>query len=150
MNVTDPHFPGITIDDSNERIDAVQVWSWLKDCYWCKGIPQDTVVRAIRGSICFGMYEGEHMVAFARVVTDRATFAWLCDVVVDPSHRGRGLGTWLAGAVRDHPELQGLRRFLLATADAHEVYRRVGFVPSNAPDRFMEIVDREIYQRQGG
>jgi GNAT superfamily N-acetyltransferase len=106
--------------------------------YWAQGRPLDTVQRSIEGSLCFGVYEGTRQVGFARVVTDRATFAWLCDLFVAEGHRGRGLGKWLVECIVAHPDLQTLRIFLLATRDAHELYRRYGgFEALPAPDRFM-------------
>ena len=98
--------------------------------------------RALDNSICFGVYRGEEQVAFARVVTDRATFGYLADVFVVDAHRGRGLGKWLVEAVLDHPELQGLRQFILGTWDAHGLYERFGWRPLKRVERFMSIERR--------
>ncbi len=116
------------------------------EAYWSRGIPQDTVERAIAGSLCFGGYvEGEGQVAFARVVSDFATFAYLADVFVLPAHRGQGYSKQLMDAVFTHPQLQGLRRFMLATSDAHGLYARYGFTAPARPDRLMEVVRPDIY-----
>lgn len=116
------------------------------EAYWSRGIPQDTVERAIAGSLCFGGYvEGEGQVAFARVVSDFATFAYLADVFVLPAHRGQGYSKQLMDAVFAHPQLQGLRRFMLATSDAHGLYARYGFTAPARPDRLMEVVRPDIY-----
>ncbi|GAA3397567.1 GNAT family N-acetyltransferase [Streptomyces roseoviridis] len=124
------------------RIDAARVHHWLStDSYWAAGRPRKTQDRAIAGSLNFGAYDrttGE-MAAYARVVTDYATFAWLCDVYVDRPARGGGLGTALVTAVRDHLEPYGLRRIALATADAHGVYEKVGFAPLQNPDNWMAL-----------
>ncbi|MEU5721364.1 GNAT family N-acetyltransferase [Micromonospora sp. NPDC047738] len=130
---------GYHLSTDPTRLDLDRVHHWLStDAYWALGRERDTVERAFAGSLGFGVYrpgDGQQ-VAVARVVTDRATFAWLCDVYVDPAERGRGLGTWLAGAVRDHLTELGVRRIVLATADAHGVYAKVGFTPVE-PDMWM-------------
>lgn len=123
---------GYQLSTDPDRIDLDLVHRWLStDAYWALGRDRETVARAFAGSVGFGVYRpGDgRQVAVARVVTDRATFAWLCDVYVDPAERGRGLGTWLAGAARDHLAELGVRRIVLATADAHGVYAKVGFTP---------------------
>ena len=129
------------------RIDIESVHRFLSDeAYWSPGVPQDVVRRAIAGSLVFGLYRGSAQVGLARVVSDRATFAWLCDVYVLEEHRGHGLGKWLMECVKAHPELQGLRRWLLATRDAHGLYEQFGFEPVD-PERFMEIRDPDVYKR---
>ena len=135
---------GYQISTDPDRLDLDRVHRWLStDAYWALGRNRETVGRAFGGSIGFGVYRpgDDVQVAVARVVTDRATFAWLCDVYVDRAERGRGLGTWLAGAVRDHLAELGVRRILLATADAHGMYVKVGFTPID-PDRWMELDHR--------
>ncbi|AXH90232.1 GNAT family N-acetyltransferase [Micromonospora aurantiaca] len=135
---------GYEISTDPDRIDLDRVHVWLStDAYWALGRERETVARAFTGSIGFGVYRpGDgRQVAVARVVTDGATFAWLCDVYVDPAERGSGLGTWLAGAVRDHLNELGVRRILLATLDAHGVYAKIGFKPV-AADRWMELDQR--------
>ncbi|MFF4507236.1 GNAT family N-acetyltransferase [Streptomyces sp. NPDC001401] len=143
MNDT-PSLPeGYEISTDPARIDVERVHRWLStDAYWAKGRPREKQERAIAGSLNFGVYEtvsGEQ-VAYARVITDRATFAWLCDVYVDRSVRGKNIGTAMVGAVRDHLEPYGLRRILLATADAHGVYAKLGFAPLDPPDIWMALV----------
>ncbi len=116
------------------------------EAYWSRGIPQDTVARAIAGSLCFGGYvDGAGQVAFARVISDCATFAYLADVFVLPAHRGQGYSKQLMDAVFAHPQLQGLRRFMLATWDAHGLYAQYGFTAPARPDRLMEVVRPDIY-----
>jgi GNAT superfamily N-acetyltransferase len=135
---------GYQLSTDPARLDLDRVHHWLStDAYWALGRDRETVRRAFAGSIGFGVYRpGDgRQVAVARVVTDGATFGWLCDVYVDRAERGRGLGTWLAGAVRDHLAGLGVRRILLATADAHGVYRKIGFTVV-AADRFMELDER--------
>ncbi|GAB3388550.1 GNAT family N-acetyltransferase [Micromonospora halotolerans] len=138
------HPDGYLLSTDPDRLDLDRVHHWLStDAYWALGRDRDTVARAFAGSIGFGVYRpGDgRQVAVARVVTDRATFAWLCDVYVDRAERGRGLGTWLAGAARDHLAEWGVRRIVLATADAHGVYAKVGFTPVE-PDRWMAYDQR--------
>lgn len=102
----------------------------------------------MRSSICFGVFEGEKQVGFARVVSDRTTFAYVCDVFVLESHQGKGLGTWLMQCVVRHPELQGLRRWHLTTRDAHSLYRKVGFTLLSKPERHMEVFTPDIYKQK--
>jgi GNAT superfamily N-acetyltransferase len=122
------------------RLDAALVHTWLsKDAYWAMGRPREKQDRAIATSLNFGLYEaaGGAQVGYARVVTDESTFAWLCDVYIAPEARGKGLGTALVAAIRDHLAPFGLRRILLATADAHGVYAKVGFEPLAMPEKWM-------------
>jgi len=131
---------GHTISDDAERLDIDLVHGFLsRDAYWSAGVPRHVIERAIANSLCFGVFDpGMAQVGFARVVTDRASFAYLCDVFIIVEARGRGLGRWLCATVLTHPDLQGLRRFLLATADAHGLYSPLGFAPLSKPDRFLE------------
>ena len=133
---------GYELSSDPGRLDIDRVHHWLAtDAYWALGRPQETVLRAIEGSAAYGIYgPGDRgQVAFARAVTDGATFAWLCDVYVDPAERGNGLGRWLVGAVRDDLADRGVRRILLATWDAHGVYAKLGFNPLAEPDHWMEL-----------
>ncbi|TDC72172.1 GNAT family N-acetyltransferase [Micromonospora sp. KC606] len=135
---------GYQLSTDPDRIDLGRVHHWLStDAYWALGRSRETVARAFAGSIAFGVYRAGDgaQVAVARVVTDAATFAWLCDVYVARRERGRGLGSWLAGAARDHLAELGVRRILLATADAHGVYAKLGFIPVQ-PERWMELDQR--------
>jgi GNAT superfamily N-acetyltransferase len=137
-------------------LDLDVIHSFLSQhSYWAQGIPRDVVVRSIANSLCFGVYavtngvtnEGRTQIGFARVTTDRATFAYLGDVFILPGHRGRGLSKRLMETVLAHPDLQGLRRWLLATADAHELYRKFGFTQVGDPSRMMTRHDPDVYMR---
>ncbi|MEU6144861.1 GNAT family N-acetyltransferase [Streptomyces sp. NPDC047081] len=143
MTDTPPLPDGYEISTDPERLDVGRVHRWLStDAYWATGRPREKQERAIAGSLNFGVYDagsGEQ-VAYARVVTDHATFAWLCDVYVDRSVRGKNIGTALVGAVRDHLQPLGLRRIMLATADAHGVYAKLGFEPLADPGIWMALV----------
>jgi GNAT superfamily N-acetyltransferase len=106
--------------------------------YWAQGRPIEVVKRSVENSLCFGVYDGSRQIGVARVVTDYATFAWLCDVFVDEQYRGRGLSKWLVEVIVRHPQMQGLKRFMLATRDAHELYARYGgFEPLKDPEKWM-------------
>ncbi len=126
----------ITTDPSAMDLDAIH--GYLTRSYWATGVSREVVARSIAGSIPFGVFAGDRQVGFARVISDRATFAYLADVFVLEEYRGQGLGVWLVEVVAAHPELQGLRRWLLATRDAHSLYAKVGFEPLPAPERFMQ------------
>ncbi|MGA5261582.1 GNAT family N-acetyltransferase [Streptomyces griseoincarnatus] len=140
----DPRLPeGYAISTDPARTDAATVHRWLStDAYWALGRARETQDKAIAGSLNFGVYDTVTgaQVAYARVVTDRATFAWLCDVYVDPAVRGKGLGTALVTAVRDEVRGYGVRRVLLATHDAHDVYAPIGFRPLERPDQWMALI----------
>ena len=137
-----------SISTDRARLDAALVHRYLSDqSYWARGVPLELVQRAICNSLCFGVYRGAEQVGFARVVTDAATFAYLADVFILPAHRGLGLGKRLMAAVMAHPELQGLRRFMLATRDAHGLYRQFGFQDLKHPQILMERHDPQVYQR---
>ena len=128
------------------RLDRGVIHRFLADSYWARGIPRAVVDRSIDHSLPFGLFEANRQVGFARVITDYATFAYLADVFVLESHRGRGLARWLTEVILSHPDLQGLRRWVLATRDAHALYRKVGFRDPEDPSRYMEIVNREVYR----
>jgi N-acetylglutamate synthase-like GNAT family acetyltransferase len=124
------------------------VHAMLKETYWSPGIPRETVARACANSMCaIARDDNGKLIGFARLVTDKATFAWLCDVVVAPGKQGRGLGRALVRTLQEHPELQGLRRWLLGTKDAHGVYAPLGFTPLDHPERFMQIRNPAPYGR---
>jgi len=137
---------GYRLSFAAEDIDAVAAHAFLNQAYWCEGIPLALIERAIANSLCIALHaEGQGQVGFARVVTDRTTFAYLCDVYVLEDHRGQGLADWMVQSLLAYPDLQGLRRFMLFTRDAHPLYARHGFKPLAAPDRGMEVVRPGIY-----
>jgi GNAT superfamily N-acetyltransferase len=131
---------GYVISTDPGRLDLDRVHAFLaEESYWSPGVPRDVVERAVAGSLVFGAYRGDEQVGFARVVTDRATFAWVCDVFVVPEHRGRAVGKLLVEAIVAHPDLSGIRRLMLATADAHGLYRQFGFRALERPQRYLAI-----------
>ncbi len=131
---------------SFDNIDAAAAHAFLTKAYWCEGIRLAMVERAIQHSLCIALHaQGQGQVGFARVVTDRTTFAYLCDVYVLEDHRGLGLADWMVQSLLAHPDLQGRRRFLLFTRDAHTLYARHGFQPLATPQRGMEIVRPGLY-----
>jgi len=134
----------VSTDPARQDVDAIH--AYLTRAYWCEGIPHEVVERAVRHSLCFGLFDGKAQVGLARIVTDYATFAYLCDVYVLESHRGRRLGKWLVECVMTHPQLQGLRRFNLATRDAHSLYAQFGFQPLRQPEVHMEKHKPDIYK----
>jgi GNAT superfamily N-acetyltransferase len=135
------------ISTHRARLDLNAIHGFLASCYWAKGIPREVVARSIEHSLCFGIYEGGGaQVGFARVVSDFATVAYLGDVFVLESHRGRGLSKWLMQCVMEHPALQNLRRWILLTRDAHALYSKFGFTPVKAPERYMELHQPNVYE----
>jgi GNAT superfamily N-acetyltransferase len=146
--MTDKTLPeGYEISTDAGRLDHAVIHRFLcQDSYWARGIPRSVMERSLRNSLCFGLYHQGAQVGLARVVTDYATFALLADVFVLESHRGLGLSKRLLDRVTSHPDLQGLRRWLLLTSDAHSLYARYGFEPLTASARFMEIARPDIYQ----
>jgi GNAT superfamily N-acetyltransferase len=140
---------GYSISDAPERFDVARAHQWIGwHSYWAQGIPLATFARACANSLTVGAYAPvDDMVAMARVVTDRATFGWICDIFVDEAHRGSGLGKRLMAYLKHHPELQGFRRLHLATRDAHGLYAQFGFTPLTGADRWMEIRDPDVYRR---
>ena len=130
----------VIVSTDPARLDLDAIHGFLAGSYWAEGIPREVVERSVRGSLCFGAYRGDRQVGFARVISDRATFAYVCDVFVLPDERGRGVGQCLMGAIRAHPDLQNLRRWTLFTRDAHELYRRFGFTEGRYPERLMEVL----------
>jgi GNAT superfamily N-acetyltransferase len=137
---------GCFVTTDSSKIDRDLVHAFLADAYWSKGLPRGVFERSIANALCFSVYDGDAQVGFARVVTDRATFAYLADVFVLEPHRGRGLSRLLMETIVAHPDLQGLRRWVLATRDAHGLYARYGFTPLGQPDRFMERWNPRVYQ----
>ncbi|MBY0114345.1 MAG: GNAT family N-acetyltransferase [Phycisphaerales bacterium] len=148
--------PRYIVSTDKSRLDRDAIHAFLSTCYWSPGIARECVDRAIEHSLCWGVYdtstprEGRDgvfaQVGFARVVTDRASFAYLCDVFVLESHRGAGLGKLLMKAIMAEPAIRGIRCFALKTRDAHGLYKQFGFAPMPDPTRYMEILDRETYK----
>lgn len=136
-----------TISTEKGRLDVDVIHGFLTVSYWAAGIPRAVVEQSIEHSLPFGVYHGTRQVGFARVITDYTTFAYIGDVFVIEEYRGRGLSKRLMEAVVNHPDLQGLRRWILMTRDAHGLYEKVGFTPSQAPERLMERYFAEVYQR---
>jgi GNAT superfamily N-acetyltransferase len=143
------HLDGWTLSDDPTRFDLDRAHRWIGDeSYWAAGIPRETFARAVAASLTVGAYGADgSMAAMARVVTDRATFGWICDVFVGEAHRGRGLGKAIMTYLAAHPDLQGFRRMHLATRDAHGLYAQFGFAPLTGVDRWMEIRNRDVYAR---
>ena len=131
---------GFSISTDNSLLDVELIHNYLdKDSYWANGIPFEKLERSIANSLCFGLYFEQKQIGFARVVTDRATFGYLADVFVLPEFRKRGLSKWLVQTIMGHHDLQGLRRWSLATADAHGLYAQFGFTEITHPERWMQI-----------
>jgi GNAT superfamily N-acetyltransferase len=139
------HKQNYLISTDPSKIDVDAAHDFLSRVYWSEGIPKTTLKRAIENSLCFGLFQNEMQIGFARLITDRTTFAYLCDVYVLEGHRGKGLATWLMECIVGHPDLHGLRRFCLFTKDAHKLYSRFGFTPMKNTDRYMEIFQPGIY-----
>ncbi|HVR40755.1 MAG TPA: GNAT family N-acetyltransferase [Thermoanaerobaculia bacterium] len=136
----------IRISTDRTQLDLELIHRWLSgESYWATGIPRERLERAIANSFCFGAFDGDAQVGFARVITDYATFAYIADVFVIESHRGRSVSKQIMEAIRTHPELQGLRRWHLSTRDAHGLYAQYGFVPLGSPERHMEILAKNPY-----
>lgn len=133
----------ISTDKLKLNIDVIH--SFLTTSYWAQGILRSTVEQCIKNSLCFGAYYGDEQVGFARVISDYTTFAYLADVFVVEAHRGNGVSKMIMDEVIKHPQLQGLRRFVLGTRDAHGLYEKYGFTPLKAPDRWMEIHNPDVY-----
>ena len=139
---------GYLITDDPARLDADAVHAYLKRSYWAEGIPRDVVQRALANSLCLGIYASDgQQVGLVRVISDYATFAYLCDVYVLESHRGRGLSKAAMPLLGSHPKLQGLRRQHLVTVDAHGLYAQFGFTVVKDPERHMEKRDPDVYRR---
>jgi predicted N-acetyltransferase YhbS len=131
----------ITISTDNNLLDTETIFKLLEKAYWSKNRSRATILKSLAHSLNFGAYQNGQMIGFARVVTDYAVFAYLCDVIVLKAYQGQGIGKALMSAICEHPELQGIRRFMLATKDAHGLYKQFGFVPLNAPEKWMERFD---------
>ena len=138
---------GFTISTEKEKLDIDLIHSFLNRTYWAEGISKEIIRRSIEGSLCFGLFENDKQVGFARMITDKATFAYLADVFIIEEYQGRGLSKWLMEVIMSHPDLQGLRRMILVTKDAHGLYKQFGFTPLINVDRWMQILDPDVYKR---
>ena len=134
----------ISADPSQMDLDAIH--GYLSQSYWAKGVPKQTLATALQNSLCFGVFFAEQQIGFARLITDKATFAYLADVYILEQHRGRGLSKWLMQEIMQHPENQGLRRIVLATKDAHSLYTQYDFKALADPDLFMELWTPGVYK----
>jgi GNAT superfamily N-acetyltransferase len=138
---------GYDISTDPERLDMDVIHRFLaEESYWSQNVPRAVVEKAVGNSLCFGVYQGSGQVGFGRIITDKATFALVADVFVLAAHRGKGLSKWLMQCIVGHEDLQGLRRLLLLTSDAHGLYGQFGFGPLGAPSRFMEVLRADVYQ----
>lgn len=138
------------ISTNPARLDLDVIYNFLTNCYWAKGIPRETVETSVEHSLCFGIYDRDAQQAgFARVISDFATIAYLGDVFVLEAYRGHGLSKWLMECITQHPALQNLRRWILLTRDAHDLYAKFGFTPIAAPDRYMELHRPDVYEVPG-
>ena len=139
-------FDGYLLSTAKSQLDVDVIHHFLsEESYWAKGVPRELVEKSIAHSLCFGIYHSENMVGFARMITDHATSAYLADVFILPGHRGKGLSKWMVQCILEHPDLQGLRRMLLATRDAHGLYAQFGFTALDAPEVFMQLHRPGVY-----
>lgn len=139
---------GFIVSDDKEKIDTEYVHNFLTTSYWSSGISLETIKKAIANSMCFGVYNNNKQIGFARMITDRATFAYLADVFIDEEYRGKGLSKLLMKSILSHADLQGLRRIMLATRDAHSLYAQFGFTPLTNAERFMHIHIPDMYKNK--
>ena len=137
-----------SISTNKSKLDVVSIHEFLSTkAYWCLNIPKEKVQTAIENSLCFGVYEAEKQVGFARVITDFSTIAYLGDVYILEEYRGKGLSKWLMETIMNHEDLQGLRRWILLTGDAHELYRQYGWTNIADPTKWMELHDKNVYSK---
>lgn len=132
----------LTLSTDPDRLDIDAICDFLSQAYWADTRSRATIERSLKNSLVFGVYDGDHQVALARVVTDFATFAWLCDVFVHPDYRNRGISKWMMREILAHPDLQGLRRWILASTTARGLYSQFGFSKLQHPERWMELFDQ--------
>lgn len=136
----------ISTDKGLMDVDAIH--RLLLATYWATQLPRNTLESCMRSSLCFGVFDGEKQIGFARAISDYTTFAYLCDVVIEESYRTKGLGKWLIACILEHPQLQGLRRWMLSTRDVHRLYEKFGFKPLTNPEKFMEIYCPDVYNQK--
>ncbi len=146
MTAIELHKGNFCISTDKTRLERETIHDFLRQSYWAQNIPREIVEKSIANSLCFGLYYGDKQIGFARVISDYATFAYLSDVFILESYRNQGLSKWLIEAIINHPDLQQLRRWLLATWDAQELYKQFGFRPLRHPEHFMEIHNPTIYE----
>jgi GNAT superfamily N-acetyltransferase len=145
--IREKQIDGFLFSDDKSKLQVNVIHHYLSaESYWAQNVPYDRVVKSIEGSVCFGIYHEGKQVGYARVITDKATFGYMADVFVLKEFRGRGLSKQLIQFMMDDPEFKKLRRFMLATRDAHELYEKFGFTPLSTPERFMEIKPFEKYE----
>lgn len=137
---------GYRITTDKQDLQLAVIHDFLENAYWSQGIPKSVVQKAIEGSVCFGMYRRDEQIGFGRLITDQAVFAYLADIFIVQQYRRNGLGKWLVSCMMSYPAVQGLRRIMLATATAHELYRPFGFVSINQPENLMEINKSDMYR----
>lgn len=150
MNNTETYNGDYCISTDGRKLDIELIHRYLsKDSYWAQDIPLPVVQRSIEHSFCFGLYYQEQQVGFARLVTDKATFAYLADVFILPEHRGKGLSKWMLTVIHAHPDMKGLRRWMLGTRDAHGLYEQFGWepIPSELVSRFMQLHQPDVYKK---
>jgi GNAT superfamily N-acetyltransferase len=136
----------LSISTDNSQLDMDVVHDFLKRAYWSEGIPREIVEQGIKHSLCFGVYDHERQIGFGRVITDYATFGYICDVFIVEEYQGRGIGAWMMSCIMNHPRLQGFRRWHLLTRDAHALYRQCGFTELKDPGQHMEIANPDLYK----
>ena|SRR5689334_10244061 len=136
--IIESHHENFTISTDPARLNIDAIADMLTRAYWAKGRTREVIARYLQYSLTFGVFEGNRQIGLARVVSDYTTFAWLCDVFIHEDFRGLGVGKWLLETVHSHPDLQGLRRWMLATRDAHGLYEQYGWTPLSSPERWME------------
>lgn len=136
---------GFLVSSDKSKLDISAIHNFLTNCYWARGILLETVKKSIENSDCFGVYDSGKFVGFARVISDRATIGYLGDVFILESHRGKGLSKWLMECIMKYPGFKGFRRWILLTRDAHSLYKQFGFTEVARPDRYMEIINPEVY-----
>ena len=137
-----------TVSTDKTKLNLSVIHNYLKTSYWAQDIPESVIKTSIENSLVFGLYDGETQIGFAKIITDKATFAYLADVFVINKYQGKGLGKWLVECVMSHDDLQGLRRILLATRDAHTLYEKYGFKPLLQPERFMQVWKPDVYKNK--
>ncbi|MEO6733255.1 MAG: GNAT family N-acetyltransferase [Ferruginibacter sp.] len=137
----------LNISTDKAKLNIPYIHQFLTQSYWAENIPIEIVAKSIEGSVCFGVYDGENQIGFARVITDKAIFGHLADVFIDENYRGQGISKWLMENIMTHPDLQGFRTWTLGTRDAHGLYAKFGFIPVDNPERMMRKYDPEVYKK---